>query len=142
MLYLGRREDVSQELRSPGCGGLLIRNASIGRIDYYGRISFSDPVLNHVVGRISSILDAVRCPTASLIQCPCMSGWPSTRRVGFQRGGAVVCPIAGPGTVHAISMTAPVTEPRARKFMRRLLSRASATHAEVPDGVYDCFEFR
>ena len=142
MLYLGRREDVSQELRSPGCGDLLIRNASIGRIDYYDRISFSDPVLNHVVGRISSILDAVRCPTASLIQCPCMSGWPSTRRVGFQRGGAVVWPIAGPGTVHAISMTAAGHRTEGSKIHATPPLKSERRPAEVPDGVYDCFEFR
>ena len=91
MLRLRRREDISQELRSPGCGGLLIGNASIGRIDYYDRISFSGPVLKHVVGRISSIFDTVRCPdrVADPVPLHVRLAVNQTRRIPTGRSGGL-----------------------------------------------------
>ena len=85
-------------LRRPADRECVDRADRLSRPDFVLR-SCSEPP-SSAGSRPSSTVCAA--PTASLIQCPCMSGWPSPRRGGFQQGGAVVCPIAGPDAVHAI----------------------------------------
>src|SRR5688572_19144990 len=62
MLSLRGCEDVSQQLRSPGCRSRLIGNSPVRGIDYHDWISFADPALKNVVSWISAILDAVCRP--------------------------------------------------------------------------------